>query len=116
MKVKLSELIIDSMNTIDKKDFDKDFLDNLLVWISFFQHERFVHLLVTVFVGICSILFLLSSLYFGNLPLLLLFIITFALFVPYIFHYYNLENGVQKLYDIYNEGYIKLNKNNKKND
>ena len=64
MKLKLSEFISECENTLKDKKVDRDFIDYLLVWISFFQHERFVHLLVTVFVGICSVLFLLSSLFF----------------------------------------------------
>ena len=110
MKVKLYDLIKDSRNSVDNEKIDKEFIDNLLVWISFFQHERFVHLLVTVFVGICAVLFFISFLVIENILLLLLFFILLALFIPYIFHYYNLENGVQKLYDIYNDGYNKLNK------
>ena len=110
MKVKLYDYIKECRDVVENKDVDKKFLDNLLVWISFFQHERFVHLLVTVFVGICAVLFLIASLFIDNILLVILFVILLALFIPYIFHYYNLENGVQKLYDIYNDGYNKLKK------
>ena len=70
-------------------------------YIIFFQHERLVHLIVTFFTGIGTILFLLGFLAFENIPLLLLFLITLCLFVPYIFHYYYLENGIQRLYNLY---------------
>ena len=42
-----------------------------------------------------------------NILLVVLFVLLLALFIPYIFHYYNLENGVQKLYDIYHDAYEK---------
>ena len=77
--------------------------NEILIKIKFFQHERLIHLIVTSFVGICAVLFLLGSLAFENIGLIILFIITFLLFVPYIFYYYTLENGVQKLYDLYFE-------------
>lgn len=87
-----------SESKIKNKD---EILENHLHQISFFQHERFVHLIVTVFVGICTTLFLLFGILLSNIYVLLLFGLTFILFVPYIFHYYFLENGVQKLYHQY---------------
>ena len=57
MKVKLYDFIEDCQKKIEKKEVDSSFVDNMLVWIQFFQHERFVHLLVTVFVGICAVFF-----------------------------------------------------------
>lgn len=98
MKVKLKEYIKEQES---KKDFSKEDLDDLLTWISFFQHERLVHLIVTFFTGISAILFLIAALTLENIGLALLFLILLLLFIPYIFHYYTLENGVQKLYDIY---------------
>ena len=83
-----------SENKIKNKD---EILENHLHQISFFQHERFVHLIV----GICTTLFLLFGILLSNIYVLLLFGLTFILFVPYIFHYYFLENGVQKLYHQY---------------
>lgn len=69
--------------------------------IGFFQHERLVHLIVTMTFAVMTVLSLAMAtqqLYF--LPLFLLFL---ALAVPYVFHYYHLENGVQKLQRIYRE-------------
>ena len=103
MKIKLSDYIKDLEEKIKSKKIDKGLAEDVLTWISFFQHERLIHLIVTFFVGVGTILFLLGSLYFESIGLLCLFVITLCLFVPYIFHYYNLENGVQKLYDLYFE-------------
>ena len=92
---------IDKILTENKIKNKDEILENHLHQISFFQHERFVHLIVTVFVGICTTLFLLFGILLSNIYVLLLFGLTFILFVPYIFHYYFLENGVQKLYHQY---------------
>ncbi len=92
---------IDKILSEDKIKNKDEILENHLHQISFFQHERFVHLIVTVFVGICTTLFLLFGILLSNIYVLLLFGLTFILFVPYIFHYYFLENGVQKLYHQY---------------
>lgn len=95
---------LEKIDTILKKDKLKDkdkFLKDHLIQIKLFQHERLIHLIVTVFVGTMAILFLLFGLFLNNILLFLLFALTFLLFIPYILHYYFLENGVQKLYHQY---------------
>lgn len=75
-----------------------------LVQIQFIQHERLVHWLVTMFVGI--LLFICLAVLVTNpqnsvmLPLVILFLI---LVVPYLFYYYYIENITQKLYTLYNK-------------
>ncbi len=80
-------------------------LREMLVQIQFFQHERLIHLIVTVLFAFLTIFTLtcacfLDNYYYGML-FCLLGIVCLALLVPYIHHYYVLENSVQKLYDIY---------------
>jgi hypothetical protein len=72
-----------------------------------FQHERLVHLLVTLFFGflcLVSLVALFATVFSGIslLPLLasLLVLVVFITELFYIRHYYLLENGVQKLYTI----------------
>lgn len=75
----------------------------LLIQIGFFQHERLIHLIVTVLFALMTILvFLLAVTNFmpGLGLLLLLFLI---LLIPYIKHYWLLENGTQKLYQYYDK-------------
>ncbi len=98
MKLKLENYIKKTENNIKNNKVNKD---ELIIVIKFFQHERLVHLIVTFFVGIAAILFLISFLLLENIYLFILFLITLCLFIPYIFHYYYLENGTQKLYDLY---------------
>ncbi len=106
----MKEYLEDYIDKLDKekvkklsKEEKQNIKEDLLVKISFFQHERLVHLLVTIFTGISTILFLLGFLYFENIFMGCLFLITFLLFVPYILHYYFLENNVQKLYKYFEE-------------
>jgi len=86
---------------IEKNIKDKDILDEILTQIKFFQHERLVHLIVTFFVGIAAILFLGFALLLDNITMIILFFLCILLFIPYIFHYYYLENGTQSLYKKY---------------
>lgn len=81
----------------------KDMAEKMLVQIQFFQHERLIHLIVTVTFAILTILSVLSFLALVQVGLLLLSILLVVLLVPYIRHYYILENGVQKLYTYYDE-------------
>lgn len=66
--------------------------------IGFLQHERLIHLMVTLAVAgmfLVTVLFslVLKSVFLGLVGLLLV-----GLLLPYIWHYFRLENGVQKLY------------------
>ena len=94
---------IEYLEKLPKKETknNKELQQEILLQIKHFQHERLIHLIVTVFVGIVSILIFGFALILENTYLMILFLILLCLFIPYIFHYYYLENGVQKLYKIY---------------
>ena len=73
---------------------------DLILQIQFFQHERLIHLLVTL---LFALLFVGTTLFFTvypTLPLLVLDLLFLVLLVPYIRHYYILENGTQRLYHL----------------
>ena len=72
-----------------------------LTQVSFFQHERLIHLIVTVTFAILEILSLLMTLINADLFALLLAVVVLVLLIPYIRHYYILENEVQKMYKQY---------------
>lgn len=76
-------------------------MSDLLRQISFFQHERLIHLIVTVTFALLAMLAIVGILLAPQPALFLLFFLLFVLLVPYIRHYYILENGVQKLYRYY---------------
>jgi len=71
-----------------------------------FQHERLIHLLVTFFFAglfLASLAAFLATAVMGlamDCLLGLLALILFVLELAYIRHYYQLENGVQRLYEL----------------
>lgn len=73
----------------------------LLIQIQFFQHERLVHLIVTVAFALLLMLSLLGSCLCPGWSWFILTGLLLVLLIPYIRHYYILENGVQKLYQFY---------------
>lgn len=74
-----------------------------LTQVSFFQHERLVHLIVTVTFALLEIVAVLIALAFPGIATLLLVVAVLVLLVPYIRHYYILENEVQKMYVQYDK-------------
>ena len=76
-------------------------LENLLIQIKFIQHERLIHLIVTVFVGLSTLILLGLGIFAESIGFILTALITLILFIFYIFHYYFLENTTQELYKHY---------------
>lgn len=79
----------------------QELISDLLVQIRFFQHERLVHLIVTVVFAVLTVLVFLGCVLTSRSELFVLVALLLVLLVPYIRHYYILENGVQKLYTYY---------------
>lgn len=77
------------------------FLKEMLIQIRFFQHERLIHLIVTVTFALLLMLAVLGSVFSCSISFILLDVFIGILLVPYIRHYYILENGVQQLYKEY---------------
>jgi hypothetical protein len=73
---------------------------SIQIWISRFQHERLIHLIVTAFVGIVDMMSIVILLFALNYAAFALSALLTILFIFYIAHYYFLENGVQKLYKL----------------
>jgi Ca2+/Na+ antiporter len=71
--------------------------------IEYLQHERLVHLLVTLFFGLCLLLTAFFFVLHPQLAVGVLLVLLLALVVPYVAHYYKLENGVQRWYHLANE-------------
>lgn len=74
---------------------------DLLCQIAFFSHERLVHLLVTLFFGLFTLLSAALCLVRCSPAALALSAAFLVLLIPYVIHYYRLENGVQRLYTFY---------------
>ena len=69
--------------------------------IYFFMHERMIHLIVTVLFALGSFMTVFTYLLTENIGLVALGFLMIVLLVPYVKHYYLLENGVQKMYRQY---------------
>lgn len=77
---------------------------NHLIKINFFQHERLIHLIVTLSFALLTLVsILISTIYCSFIFITIILLICSAF---YIVHYYYLENGVQYLY----KQYDKMNK------
>ena len=76
----------------------QDKLEEHLVQVEFFQHERLIHLIVTVTFALLEMLAIVLSMISDSLFTLLLPAVILILLIPYIRHYYILENEVQKMY------------------
>mgnify|MGYP004519626595 FL=1 len=94
---KMDRITSEKINPEEKDGVMKD----LLIQIQFFQHERFVHLIVTVTFAILTLMTLFACLFADNIALYIMLVLFLVLLIPYIRHYYILENGVQKLYTFY---------------
>ncbi len=75
----------------------------LLVEIGFWQHERLIHLLVTILFALLTMSVFILILFYHTWGVLLLLAAMLCLLVPYIRHYFILENGVQTLYVLYEQ-------------
>ena len=78
-----------------------DAIEEHLVQIAFFQHERLIHLLVTLAFAIMEIACVVAMILSPQVIVAVLALLFLVLLVPYIVHYYFLENETQKLYAQY---------------
>lgn len=99
--IKYMEALTEQDNSKYTEEQKKQAIRDLLIQIGFFQHERIVHLIVTVVFAILTMLALLGCFMVDNLGMYVLLLLFVVLLIPYIRHYYILENGVQKLYIYY---------------
>lgn len=105
----MKKYLYNYINEIDnllnnKSKITSEIVNEHLVKISMFQHERLIHLLVTLFYALIFIIFM--SLGFVHYLFFTIAFIIMVFLICYIIHYFSLENGVQYLY----KQYDKLNK------
>lgn len=84
------------------KDIEK-LKHDILLEIGFWQHERLIHLLVTILFSLLLMSMIIVSFFYVTMQTLALLVLLLCLEVPYIRHYYILENNTQKLYRIYEQ-------------
>lgn len=94
------------VNQLLKSEEERDWEEEMqkhLVQIAFFAHERFIHLIVTVLFALMTTMVFLYTFSNFSVPLLLLMILLMGLLIPYIKHYFLLENSVQDMYEQYDK-------------
>lgn len=84
---------------IEKKNVTKADIDTHLIKISFFQHERLIHLLVTLFYALYLFISVIIFLKIWQFSIIVFLEIIILLF--YVRHYFFLENNIQYLYKQY---------------
>jgi hypothetical protein len=95
---------IDFLLASDKQSDWKYIKQEHITQVAFFQHERLVHLIVTVtfavleLLTVCAYVIVVALDSTLSFPLLILALLILVLLIPYIKHYYLLENEVQKMY------------------
>ncbi|MBO4374358.1 MAG: hypothetical protein J5829_04550 [Lachnospiraceae bacterium] len=90
--IRLSELSEEELNILRGE---------ILTQISFFSHERLIHLLVTLFFALFTVISMAAFVITSYLALGVLSLLFLVLLIPYVRHYYILENSVQKMYAFY---------------
>ncbi len=102
MKTYMNNYIKEIEEKLNHKVNNKD-LEEFRDKINFFSHERLIHLIVTMFFALFSLLFIFEAI---NNNTYLLYVISFLLLIVlvfYILHYFYLENSVQYLYKLYDK-------------
>ena len=110
----MKERILSYRNRIDelliRNDENTDWnkvMEEHLIQVGFFQHERLIHLIVTALFAILTFIAVGAYIISGEIYVLALIFILLVLLVPYISHYYLLENEVQKMYAQYDKILLK---------
>jgi hypothetical protein len=96
----MDELLADGNEKVRQyttADWEK-LLNEHLIQVGFFQHERLVHLIVTITFAILEMLCICVTVADFNPFVAILAVLILVLLVPYVRHYYILENEVQKMY------------------
>ena len=119
----MKKYVLETMNAVQKyideemknapAEKTSEMLSEFETKISYFQHERLIHLMVTLSFAafllfeIFSLFILPASFLYCGILLVLIF---FGLTIGYIMHYYFLENSVQQMYHMRDEIRSYINK------
>lgn len=96
---KIKDFIDKNLEKASKEEI-LNILSELEIKISYFQHERLIHLIVTVLFALMEIMAVLALAVTTDIVPLILSVMFLVLLVPYVMHYYFLENSVQEFYKL----------------
>lgn len=96
---KIDKLLDDAFESTDWNNV----LIEHLQQIAFFQHERLAHLIVTMTFALMTLISIGIAVIYEGFSFYMATAAFLILLIPYIAHYYLLENEVQKMYDQYDK-------------
>lgn len=91
------------LDSLDLSTPDPELAKRILAQIRIAQHERLIHLMVTLAFGICDLMAYAVLFATGAMGAFVMALVLLVLLVPYIFYYYFMENSVQKMYGYYDK-------------
>lgn len=99
----MKKYILNYTHEIDEKIATKKPIDvnQHLIKINMFNVERHIHLLVTITTLILTIFSFIIGYVFSSAIVLVIGYMIMCFLIPYIYHYFLLENCVQKMYRQY---------------
>lgn len=83
-------------------DYEKEQKKHL-IQIQFFMHERLVHEIIMALFAVVTVMAFIATVMTQELIFIVLLLVLLVLLIPYVMHYYVLENGVQYMYEQYDE-------------
>lgn len=98
-KAEIDEMLKNPPKDIDYAEEERKHL----IQIQFFMHERLVHEIIMVLFALSTILVFIETVRTAEILFAVLLVTLLILLVPYIMHYYVLENSVQYMYEQYDE-------------
>ena len=98
-KAEIDEMLKNPPKDIDYAEEERKHL----IQIQFFMHERLVHEIIMVLFALSTILVFIETVRTAEILFAVLLVALLILLVPYIMHYYVLENSVQYMYEQYDE-------------
>lgn len=94
--------VLEQFFSVDHSDGELlKFRAELLKRIEFYQHERLIHLIVTMSFAVFFLMSLMMCFANPQVGLMLLAVLFLVMTIAYIKHYYFLENSVQRMYKFY---------------
>ena len=98
-KAEIDEMLKNPPKDIDYAEEERKHL----IQIQFFMHERLVHEIIMVLFALSTILVFIETVRTAEILFAVLLVALLILLVPYIMHYYVVENSVQYMYEQYDE-------------
>lgn len=100
MKKYVTQILKDGEGLLDAETVSQQDIDDFERHIAYCCHERLIHLIVTLAFAMMTIICMVAMMAFVQPGTMLLFAIFTVMTAAYAWHYYFLENSVQRMYII----------------